>query len=77
MTFLRPLPALLLAALAFLAPAASAQMTSVGDERILLFRSDVTVARDGSLDVVETIRIRAAGDRFQHGLLRDFPTRPA
>jgi len=72
-TSVRSLLALLLAALALAAPAASAQSDS--GERILLFRSDVRVAKDGSLDVVETIRIRAEGNRFQHGLLRDFPTR--
>jgi uncharacterized membrane protein YgcG len=72
-TRLRPLLAPLLAALALFAPAASAQ--DAGDERILSYRSDVTVAKDGSLDVVETIRIRAAGVEFRHGLLREFPTK--
>jgi len=70
---LRPLLAPLLAALALAAPAASAQDQS--GERILFFRSDATVAKDGHLDVVETIRIRSEGNRFQHGILRDFPTR--
>ncbi|HEY0044464.1 MAG TPA: DUF2207 domain-containing protein [Allosphingosinicella sp.] len=69
----RPVLALLLAALSLLAPGA-ARAQGEG-ERILLFRSDVVVARDGSLDVTETIRIRAEGDRFQHGIVRDFPTR--
>jgi uncharacterized membrane protein YgcG len=75
MTRLRSLLAPLLAALAFLAPAASAPAQEVFGERILYYKSDVTVAKDGSLDVVETIRIRAAGIDFRHGLLREFPTR--
>jgi len=74
---LRPLIALLLAALALAAPAASAQSQSQSGERILYFRSDANVAKDGHLDVVETIRIRSEGNRFQHGILRDFPTRYA
>jgi uncharacterized membrane protein YgcG len=74
MSRFRPLLASFLAALALLAPAASAPAQSAGDERILFYKSDVTVAKDGSLDVVETIRIRALGDKFRHGLLRDFPT---
>jgi len=44
-------------------------------ERILSFVSDVAVEPDSSLEVTETIRIRAEGDQFRHGLLRDFPTR--
>jgi uncharacterized membrane protein YgcG len=60
----------LLAALAllFAAPAAA-------EERILHFLSDVRVQQDGSLDVSETIRVRAEGDSIQRGILRDFPTR--
>lgn len=37
------------------------------------FASDVTVARDGTLTVVETIRVRAAGDEIKRGIFRDFP----
>jgi uncharacterized membrane protein YgcG len=70
---IRPLIAALLAALALLAPAPATAQPA--DERILLFRSDVAVQKDGSLDVTETIRIRATGDQFRHGILRDFPTR--
>ena len=85
----RTLIALLLAALALLAPAwakpveapaadsgryAPPPMPAFG-ERVLSFDSDVSVARDGSLTVTETIRIQAEGEVFQHGLLRDFPTR--
>ena len=43
-------------------------------EAITSFISDVTVNTDGSLDVRETITIRAEGDQIRHGILRDFPT---
>jgi uncharacterized membrane protein YgcG len=72
-TALRPRLALLAAALLFAAPVSS--QGSSDDERILSFASDVAVQRDASLEVTETIRIRAEGDEFRHGLLRDFPTR--
>jgi hypothetical protein len=43
-------------------------------ERITDYRSDVTVARDGTLDVTETITVNARGDAIIHGIFRDFPT---
>src|ERR1700755_3389948 len=69
------LPALLLAALAWLLLGAAQDAGVSGDERILAFLSDVQIGKDTSLDVTETIRIRAAGVEFRHGLLREFPTR--
>ncbi|MGN6516196.1 MAG: DUF2207 domain-containing protein [Rhizomicrobium sp.] len=54
----------------FLAPA-SAQFDS---ERITDYKSDITVARNGVLNVTETISVIAAGDRIRHGIYRDFPT---
>lgn len=54
--------------LAVLAPAAA-------DERILSYDSDLTVHADGSLDVIETIRVRAEGGNIRRGIYRDFPTR--
>ncbi|MFL6861551.1 MAG: DUF2207 domain-containing protein [Allosphingosinicella sp.] len=69
------LPALLLAPFAWLLLGSAEPIAASGDERILSFLSDVQVERDTSLDVTETIRIRAAGIRFRHGLLREFPTR--
>lgn len=62
----------LLAALLFWAPAA-AQLQS--EERILSLTSDVVIARNGDLDVTETIHILARGQSIQHGIQRDFPTR--
>jgi uncharacterized membrane protein YgcG len=82
--------ALLLGALALLAPAwavtdkppasdpfvaAEADAIPPFGERIQSFFSDISVGRDGALTVTETIRIVAMGEQFQHGLLRDFPTR--
>jgi uncharacterized membrane protein YgcG len=61
--------ALLLAAVAMLLPGVAS-----AEERILSWRSDIDVHHDGSLDVAETVRVRAEGEQIQHGLLRDFPT---
>ncbi len=44
------------------------------EERILDFHSDIRVNPDASMDVTETIRVQAEGDRIKHGILRDFPT---
>jgi uncharacterized membrane protein YgcG len=71
-TALRPRLALLAAAFLFAAPAST---QDANDERLLSFSSDVAVQRDAGLEVTETIRIRAEGDEFRHGLERDFPTR--
>ena len=43
-------------------------------ERITDYQSDITVARNGVLNVTETISVIAAGDRIRHGIFRDFPT---
>jgi uncharacterized membrane protein YgcG len=44
------------------------------DERILSFDSEIAIAVDGSMDVVETIRVRAEGNQIRRGIYRDFPT---
>ncbi|MBC8025384.1 MAG: DUF2207 domain-containing protein [Steroidobacteraceae bacterium] len=44
------------------------------DERILSFDSAIAVQRDGTLEVRETIRVRAEGNRIKRGIYRDFPT---
>jgi len=44
-------------------------------ERITSFDSDILVARNGTLTVTETIAVYANGERIQHGIYRDFPTR--
>jgi uncharacterized membrane protein YgcG len=43
-------------------------------ERILAYDVAIRVHPDSSMDVEETIRVRAAGDQIRHGILRDFPT---
>jgi uncharacterized membrane protein YgcG len=44
------------------------------DERILAYDTTVTVARDGSLEVREVIKVRAEGQNIRRGIYRDFPT---
>lgn len=48
---------------------------AVAQERILAFDSDIRIHADGSIDVVETIRVRAEGKQIRRGIYRDFPTR--
>jgi uncharacterized membrane protein YgcG len=48
---------------------------ALAEERITRFLSDVQVEPDASLDVTETIDVRAEGERINHGIFRDFPTR--
>jgi len=43
-------------------------------ERILSFHSDIRVMTDGMIEVTETIRVRAEGNRIKRGIYRDFPT---
>ncbi|MDX1379983.1 MAG: DUF2207 domain-containing protein [Xanthomonadales bacterium] len=45
------------------------------DERILSYDVLLEVQPDGSLEVEETIHVRAEGDRIRRGIYRDFPTR--
>ena len=45
-----------------------------GDERILSYHSDITIAEDASMTVAETIRVRAEGVNIRRGIYRDFPT---
>jgi uncharacterized membrane protein YgcG len=64
--FWRALPALLLLLAATPAPA---------EERIQRFVSDVQVQKDSSLEVTETIDVRAEHNAINRGIYRDFPTR--
>src|SRR4029453_15056739 len=59
----------LLALLPLLDPA-----TARADERILRYLSDVEIQKDSSLQVTETIDVRAEHDQINHGIYRDFPT---
>jgi uncharacterized membrane protein YgcG len=58
------------ALLLVLAPAAAH-----AEERILSYLSDVQVQKDSSLQVTETIDVRAERVNINHGINRDFPTR--
>ena len=53
---------------------AAAASVTTADERILSYDSTITVRSDGSLDVHETIRVRAEGQNIKRGIFRDFPT---
>src|SRR3546814_10138255 len=44
-------------------------------ERILSYDTVIEVHADGSLDIVEDIRVRAEGRAIRRGIYRDFPTR--
>ena len=44
-------------------------------ERILDFRTEIAISRDGSMTVRETIKVKAAAVQIKHGIYRDFPTR--
>lgn len=54
---------------------ATAFAPAQAQEHILSFDSDVRLAADGSLDVTETIAVRAEGINIRRGIYRDFPTR--
>ena len=45
-----------------------------GAEVIEHLQSDMQVAVDGSMQVVETITVNAQGEKFKRGIYRDFPT---
>src|SRR5579864_7236228 len=67
----------LLFALLALPAAAQENDSQAGDgsERITSFDSAITVARNGTLSVTETIAVYANGEQIRHGIYRDFPTR--
>ncbi len=43
------------------------------EEKIISFHSAITVHRDASLTVKETIRVKTEGEKIKHGIYRDFP----
>ena len=49
-------------------------LLAAADERILSFHSDIRVMADGTIEVTETIKVRAEGNRIKRGIYRDFPT---
>ena len=49
-------------------------LSVLAEERILGFDSDILVMPDGWIEVTETIRVQAEGNRIRRGIYRDFPT---
>ena len=52
-----------------------AQNNNLGNERIVLFNSDIEVHEDSTMLVTETITVVALNQQINHGIYRDFPTR--
>lgn len=50
-------------------------MPLASQERIQSYDTHIEVRRDGGLDVVERIAVRAEGQQIRRGIYRDFPTR--
>jgi uncharacterized membrane protein YgcG len=48
---------------------------AAAEERFLKYDSNIAVARDGTLDVTETILVRVENIAIDHGIYRDFPTK--
>lgn len=69
---LSPWPALLVLLALLVAPAA---VCPAAEESILSFHSYLAVQPDASLEVTETIRVKAAGREIRRGIVREFPTR--
>ncbi|MDA8239025.1 MAG: DUF2207 domain-containing protein [Nitrospiraceae bacterium] len=54
--------------------AADVKAPAAPGERILSFRSEITVHQDSTMTVRETIAVRAEGTKIKRGIYRDFPT---
>ena len=61
-------------ALLFFALLVAAAGLARADERIVSWHSDIRVRPDSTLEVTETLRVRAEGAQIRRGILRDFPT---
>ncbi len=55
----------------------SLTLSTLAEETILRFHSDIVVNTDASMDVTEAITVTSEGNRIRHGIFRDFPTRYA
>jgi len=47
---------------------------ALAEEAITSFSTDVTLRTDGSVDVIETIVVKAEGNEIRRGIFRDIPT---
>lgn len=75
---MKRLPARKLACLVLLALLQGSWVFSaaaLAQEQILAYHSDIRIAGDGSMQVTETIRVRAEGENIRRGIYREFPTR--
>lgn len=52
----------------------TAPLLAQNGERILSYRSEITVHEDTTVTVIETIKVRCANIEINHGIYRDFPT---
>jgi uncharacterized membrane protein YgcG len=59
---------------AFLLALVSSAPAWAAGERILDFDSRIEIGADGVLNVTETIRVTARGDKIKRGIYREFPT---
>ena len=50
-------------------------MPAAAEERVRDFASDIVIAKDGTLDVTETIRVQVDNVAINHGIFREIPTR--
>ncbi len=66
--------ALLLLAAAVLGLLAGAGPASAQSERILNFKSFITVNPDASMSVIENLTVRSTRQEIKRGIIRDFPT---
>ena len=48
---------------------------AAAEERVRDFASDIVIAKDGTLDVTETIRVQVDNVAINHGIFREIPTR--
>jgi uncharacterized membrane protein YgcG len=48
---------------------------AAAEERLLNFHSEITVRKDATMTVEETITVQAEGNQIKRGIYRDFPTR--
>ncbi len=60
--------------LALLITALTALSPAFAEEKIESFASDIRINEDASLNVIETITVRAEGREIRRGIYRDFPT---
>jgi uncharacterized membrane protein YgcG len=65
----------LLASILFLTVSSGCLTFAQAAERILNYHSDISIHRDGSMTVLDTIRVQVEGNQIQRGIVRSIPTR--